>query len=107
MYGLGTRDRENIKVFRDSDTGVIYIKNFYIGDEEYERGDYRNSNEHNLSNSSANYEAMDELDRRLNAYRRLAYGKKVIDFGCGQGDFLISIKGNASTNRVKYGASEL
>ena len=41
LYSLGTRDRENIKVFRDSDSGVIYIKDFYVGDEEYERGEYR------------------------------------------------------------------
>lgn len=95
LYSHGTRDRENIKVFRDSDSGVIYIKDFYIGDEEYERGDYRYGNEHNLSNSSANFEAMEDLERRLNAYRRFAYGKKVIDFGCGQGDFLMSIEGNA------------
>ena len=35
LFAEGTRDRHNIPVFRDSTSGVIYIRDFYIGDEVY------------------------------------------------------------------------
>ena len=36
-----TRDNDNLKVFRDKLSGVIYIDNFFVGNEVYKSGDYR------------------------------------------------------------------
>jgi len=34
-----TRDRE-VPVFKDSQTGVIFIDDYYVGDAEYETGEW-------------------------------------------------------------------
>jgi len=41
-FHKGTRDNPNIDVYRDKNSGVIYIKDFYVGEEEYVSGEYRN-----------------------------------------------------------------
>ena len=33
LYSKSTRDIENLNVFKDSATGIIYIDDFYCGDE--------------------------------------------------------------------------
>ncbi|MEP2777801.1 hypothetical protein, partial [Parasphingorhabdus sp.] len=41
IYADRTRDREGVTVFRDSQSGVIYIDGFYGGNDVYEDGGYR------------------------------------------------------------------
>ena len=83
-----TRDRLDLKVWRDSVSGVIYIDNFYVGDEIYEAGDYRLKDSEQLQLRSLEYDLERDAKRRANAYQQFFSGKVVADFGCGQGVFL-------------------
>ena len=41
LFSNKTRDIENIDVWKDEVSGVIYIDNFYTGDQTYIDGAYR------------------------------------------------------------------
>ena len=47
------------------------------------------------------FEDLSDTRRRVDRFRPLYYGKKVIDFGCGAGTFLRSIQKEARTLRVE------
>ena len=81
IFSTKTRDNNNLSVYRDKLSKVIFIDDFYIGDDEYLSGEYRQ--ELNVS-----YE--DEVDskRRYNSYLQFIAGKSIVDFGCGAGSFL-------------------
>ncbi|GAB4512392.1 MAG: class I SAM-dependent methyltransferase [Roseibium sp.] len=90
VYARGTRDREDVTVFRDSRSGVIYIDGFYGGDEVYEDGGYRNAN---LAASGArDYEVSRDAERRASAYMPFVCGRDIADFGCGDGAFLHAVR---------------
>lgn len=54
IFSSKTRDKENIKVWKDFQSGVIYIDDFYTGDETYIEGEYR-KNTDSLSTLSSLY----------------------------------------------------
>jgi 2-polyprenyl-3-methyl-5-hydroxy-6-metoxy-1,4-benzoquinol methylase len=90
IFATGTRDRDDVTVYRDRLSGVIYIDGFYGGDEVYEVGDYRMVN---LTASGArDYEIVRDAERRSSAYRRYVCGRDVVDFGCGDGAYLRSVQ---------------
>ncbi|CTQ54244.1 putative S-adenosylmethionine-dependent methyltransferase/MSMEI_2290 [Roseibium album] len=90
IFATGTRDRDDVTVYRDRLSGVIYIDGFYGGDEVYEEGDYRTVN---LAVSGArDYEVVRDAERRSSAYRRYVCGRDVVDFGCGDGAYLRSVQ---------------
>jgi SAM-dependent methyltransferase len=74
------RDRD-VTVFRDESSGVIFIDDFYVGDDEYESGEYRGEDE-------PSFEDRMDSDRRIVAFRPVYEGRRVLDFGCGAGSFL-------------------
>ena len=41
IFSKKTRDNDNLKVYRDKESGVIYIDNFFVGNRVYEKGEYR------------------------------------------------------------------
>ena len=57
LFSSKTRDNENIKVWCDKLSGVIYIDEFYCGDDSYETGSYRQGK------TKASFERSDDLDR--------------------------------------------
>lgn len=85
-----TRDRI-IPVYRDPETEVVFIDDFFVGLQEYRDGSFRPSNE------TPSYE--DELDtrRRVDSLRQYFYGRDVLDFGCGKGSFLRGIIDSVSS----------
>ncbi|MES0879347.1 class I SAM-dependent methyltransferase [Roseibium sp. SCP14] len=90
VFATGTRDRDDVTVFRDQLSGVIYIDGFYGGDEIYEDGNYRTVN---LAASGArDYEIVRDATRRSSAYRPFVCGRQVLDFGCGDGAFLRKVQ---------------
>lgn len=90
IFATRTRDREDVTVYRDRLSGVIYIEGFYGGDEIYEEGDYRAVN---LAASGArDYEIARDAKRRSSAYRKYVCGRDIVDFGCGDGAYLREIK---------------
>ncbi|MEM5584113.1 class I SAM-dependent methyltransferase [Roseibium sp. AS2] len=95
VYSAGTRDRDDVTVYRDSRSGVIYIDGFFGGDEVYREGGYR---EINLANTGArDYEISRDAGRRAAACMPFVCGRDIVDFGCGDGAFLRAVQGTTGS----------
>ena len=86
IFAKRTRDCDNLTVYRDTLSGVIFINDFYIGDEVYNAGDYRGDGYSRAT--SQTYEDICDAERRFETYKKFTCGKTICDFGCGAGDFL-------------------
>lgn len=92
LYNDRTRDVENLKVWKDSISGVIFIDDFYTGDETYVDGGYRDDKAVELKTGKPDFERTNDAQRRFKSNFKFMAGKKIADFGCGSGDFLKLIK---------------
>ena len=88
LYNDRTRDVENLKVWKDSISGVIFIDDFYTGDETYVDGSYRDDMAVELKTGKPDFERINDAQRRFKSNLKFVAGKKIADFGCGSGDFL-------------------
>lgn len=88
LFNERTRDVESLKVWKDTVSGVIYIDDFYTGDETYIDGSYRNAQAVELNIGKPDLERINDAQRRLKSNLKYLAGKKIADFGCGSGDFL-------------------
>ena len=88
LFNERTRDEENLKVWRDSNSGVIYIDDFYTGNETYIDGFYRDDKELDMKTGKPDFERNSYAQRRFASNLKFVAGKKIADFGCGSGDFL-------------------
>ena len=88
LLSTRTRDRE-VPVHIDPATGVIFIDDFFVGDEEYRSGTYRGDE------GRLDYEDLVDSQRRKKFSLPLVYGRSVLDFGCGAGGFLKAIRAEA------------
>tara|TARA_B110000858_G_C17729819_1_gene439489 strand:- start:66 stop:950 length:885 start_codon:yes stop_codon:yes gene_type:complete len=95
LYSKRTRDVAKLKVYKDKVTGVIYIDDFYVGDKVFKSGSYREKESPEIS--SRNLERFDDAERRFNTYKNAFIGKKIIDFGCGEGHFLKLAKNHCAS----------
>lgn len=84
----GTRDKVDLTVWQDTVSQVIFIDDFYVGDEEYTLGTYR-------AKDRLDYERYIDKERRLKDFLPYFVGKRICDFGCGAGDFLIGARPHA------------
>lgn len=91
LYSNNTRDLNPLNVYKDSLSGVIFIDDFYVGSKTYEDGGYR------PKNYEDSYEAVMDCKRRKESYENFYIGKRVLDFGCGSGDFLRSVNNRCIT----------
>lgn len=89
IFSTNTRDKENLKVYRDTSSEVIFIEDYYVGDKEYIEGIYREN--------SNNYEDLMDNERRFQNYKHLIANKFFCDYGCGKGTFLKSAKNIAQS----------
>ena len=92
IFWKGTRDNQKLMVYKDKLSGVIFIKDFYIGKDEYIQGYYRNEQLKSANNQSIpkpDFGRIDDLERRFKAFERFLVNKDILDFGCGHGDFLL------------------
>lgn len=87
-----TRDRSDLVVWRDQESGVIYIDNFFAGKETYETGSYRKDRDLMTQAGLPDYERATDARRRYAATFNIVAGKNLLDFGCGNGDFLRLVK---------------
>lgn len=90
QFSSHTRDRE-VPVFRDAQSGVIFIDDYYVGDDEYLTGEYRGDS------SVPNLEDLLDTERRVDSFRQFYVGRRVLDFGCGEGNFLRAIHASTSS----------
>jgi len=92
IFSEKTRDKENLPVYRDNKTKVIFIDEYYVGDKEYESGDYRNQPMPLMESKSGDLEDLLDTERRYKKYRQFVVNKKICDYGCGEGNFLRLVK---------------
>lgn len=85
-----TRDVENLTVYRDAISGVIFIDDHYVGNDVYESGAYRQNSESDpdAGRSHPSLEDYCDTERRFGNYKQFIVGKNICDFGCGAGSFL-------------------
>ena len=89
IFHSRTRDNKNLKSFIDRVTNVIFLektkKEIYYINKKIKKNDekYTKTYYGKFKTSSLN-----ESQRRLNQFRNFIKNKIVLDFGCGNGDFL-------------------
>lgn len=88
LFNARTRDVEGLNVWKDSQSGVVYIDDFYTGDETYVDGYYRDDKAVELKTGKPDFERTNDAQRRFKSNLKFVAGKKIADFGCGSGDFL-------------------
>lgn len=86
QFATGTRDNPDLPVYRDSESGVIFIDNFYLGDQHYENSSYLGGV------TKLSHERSRDCARRVNEYAQFYYDRAICDVGCGAGDFLKAVK---------------
>lgn len=91
IFDKQTRDNNNLIVWRDEISRVIYIDDYYIGDEHYKNGVLADSSTHTRI-PPRHFQDHTDNERRLTELLKIVSGKTVVDFGCGAGFFLKSIK---------------
>ena len=88
LFNDRTRDVDGLNVWKDSKSGVIYIDDFYTGNETYVDGSYRDDQLVELKVGNPDFEGTRDAQRRVESNLKFVAGKKIVDFGCGSGDFL-------------------
>ncbi len=98
LFAARTRDNENLKVWRDSRSRVIYIDDYYVGDGEYLSGEYREAEKAGPTPEMAEstYEDAEDTDRRLFDYKQFYAGRSICEIGFGNGSFLLGAQHSAS-----------
>ena len=88
LFNDRTRDVDGLKVWKDRASGVVYIDDFYTGEETYVDGGYRDDKQLTRLAGAPDYEGFADAERRFDSSLQFVAGKKIIDFGCGRGDYL-------------------
>lgn len=88
IFSEKTRDKENLKVYKDTKTKVVFIDEYYVGDEEYKSGEYRNELLPLMESQSGNLEDILDTERRCEKFQQFIVNKNICDYGCGEGSFL-------------------
>ena len=83
LFNSRTRDVNKLDVWKDKLTGVIYIDSHYVGDKFYKM----------THDQMSNYERECDVKRLFNKYGKFVINKKMVDFGCGTGNFLKTVYG--------------
>lgn len=97
LYNNRTRDVKSLNVWKDNNSKIIYIDDFYTGDETYIDGSYRSNEISELGIKKPDYDSDFDAKRRFKSNLQLVTGKRIGDFGCGSGDFLRLVKPHCSS----------
>jgi len=81
LFHKGTRDNSDINVLKCYDSGILILDQIITNDNLYE------NNEH-YDKINDNPQLLIDDKRRINQHKKLIKDKTILDFGCGQGDFL-------------------
>ncbi len=91
LFSESTRDMKALNVYRDRKSGVIYIDEHFGGEDIYTDAEYRRSDGPSKTEARS-YEATLDAERRISDYRAYAAGRRILDFGCGDGAFLRALQ---------------
>ena len=92
VFNEKTRDLSNLKVWKDLDSGIIYIDDFETKIDEYASGTFRDEFAKQFRLGSADFERYVNNERRFKSFFQYVAEKRVVDFGCGKGFFLRKIQ---------------
>jgi len=98
LFNDRTRDIDDLKVWKDEVSGVIYIDDFYTSDETYIDGTYidKQQKAEIAQAEKPDYERKMDAQRRLESNLKFVAGRRLVDFGCGGGDFLRLVKNDCA-----------
>ena len=65
LFNARTRDIEGLNVWKDSQSGVVFIDDFYTGEEIYVDGVYRNDIAVELKTGKQDFERINDAQRRF------------------------------------------
>ena len=68
LYSSRTRDVDNLKVWKDEVSGVIFIDDYYTGDESYISGSYRDDRSILSQTGKGSFEEDNDATRRFSPY---------------------------------------
>jgi 2-polyprenyl-3-methyl-5-hydroxy-6-metoxy-1,4-benzoquinol methylase len=90
IFSSHTRDNSNLNVKIDTSSGggVIFIEDFFVGNLEYQDGNYKENSNKLRFDEFESYEDKQDSKRRVNDFKQYIKDKNVCDFGCGKGSFL-------------------
>ena len=94
LFHIGARDDPDAKFFRCGGSGAIILPNYYVGEDEYTKKSHRQKIV-SLIGDSEHERDRDNL-RREQSLSEYYLNKRVLDFGCGLGDFARRINRRAS-----------
>lgn len=89
LFAPRTRDA-SVEVYRDRKSGVIFIDDFYVGEQEYISAEYRGK-------APVPVEDFLDTERRARSHLPLIHNKSIVDFGFGDGSFLLQARKWASS----------
>lgn len=84
----GTRDRADINVLKCSECGFVFLSKVVVDDAFYSDSFMRK----NIDFVNWRKNTYTDDNRRYSQYKNLISGKKILDFGCGNGGFLTLAK---------------
>lgn len=104
IFHKGVRDRADIDVLRCDECGLLQLSEFFHLEENfYENGKMHEGTYDILEDKITNqtWEAwravtMEDDLRRTDSLKEKCYGKRILDFGCGNGGFLKNIRAYAA-----------
>jgi 2-polyprenyl-3-methyl-5-hydroxy-6-metoxy-1,4-benzoquinol methylase len=85
LYSVGTRDDPDLCVYKDRQTGVVYIPSDPLDEDVYKNGEYR------ASDTATSYQNRMDTQRRCSDFIEYYQDKSILDFGFGLGGFLQKI----------------
>ncbi len=95
FYSDKTRDISPLNVYKDKTSGVVFIDDYYTGEQTYRSGAYRNETQ--LAAGVPDLERKMDAVRRSSTYQQYYVVRDIADFGCGAGDFLRAVEKECST----------
>jgi len=93
VFSTQTRDCKNLTVMKDALSGLIFIDGFLPETDVYQSGNYREVGAKLYG--KRDFEISVDIRRRVKDYEQFFVGKKIIDFGCGEGTFIRQTKESA------------
>ncbi len=84
LFKIGTRDQPELKIYRDKESGVIFIKDKYFSENE--------CSDTVFFEPKMDFMRKVDNDRRVNDLSPFIIGKDIADFGCEHGDFIRSTR---------------
>lgn len=81
FFHKGTRDNSDINILKCNTSGILILDKITTDGDFYE-------NDTHYDKNRVNNQLLIDDQRRINDYKDLISNKTILDFGCGQGDFL-------------------